>query len=80
MKKGPKDLKEGLPPLKYVADNWDRLPPYFDMMWDIKYGSQVFDNLYGILDKPHFYAALAEYGYDTEPVLRYARRKGYVTH
>ena len=77
MKKGPKNLLEGLPPLKQLKDNEDRLPPYFDMMWDIKYGSQVFDNLHGILSKPDFYAALANYGYDTSPIVRFAWRKGY---
>ena len=57
-------LLNNLPPLKNINSE-DRLPGYFDMMWDIKYGYQLFDYL-KMHNNPDVYSALAKHGYDAK--------------
>lgn len=74
MKHQPKNLTEGLTPPKRLHDT-TRLPQYFDTLWDIKWGSQVYSNLYGILEKEDFFRALAEHGFDAAAVRKYAENR-----
>ena len=55
-----------LPQLKNITSE-DRLPKYFDTMWDIKYGHQLFNYLKTHND-PDVYLALARYGYDAKKI------------
>lgn len=55
-----------LPPLKQI-DAQERLPRYFDMMWDIKYGYQLLEYLQ-TSNNPDVYAALARHGYDVKAI------------
>jgi hypothetical protein len=66
-KKTFKQIVEELKPLKVLTPEM-RLPGYFDLMWDIKYGYEVFKNTFGILDNADFYLALAEHGFDANEV------------
>lgn len=74
MKKPKKNLLMGLSPLKEITED-TVMPRYFDMMWDIKWGYQVLGNTFGILEKPAFYAALAEHGFDAAKVRKYAEMR-----
>ena len=57
---------KNLPSLKEV-DSQERLPSYFDMMWDIKYGYQLFEYLQ-TRNNPDIYAALTKHGYDAKKI------------
>lgn len=70
MKKGKKDLRADLPPLKRLEYD-TKLPRYFDLMWDIKYGDQIYENLYDVLSKEALYTALAEHGFDADSVRKW---------
>lgn len=69
MKKGKKDLIHGLKPLSRET----KMPQFFDTMWDIKWGFQIYDNLFGILHKEALYTALAEHGFDAESVRKWRK-------
>jgi hypothetical protein len=61
-----KEIYKNVPPPKQIRDCSDRMPAYFDTMWDIKYESQVYKNWCKVQEKPDFMLALAIYGYDAE--------------
>ena len=55
-------------------ESQERLPSYFDMMWDIKYGYQLFEYLQ-TRNNPDIYTALAKHGYDAKKIKeKYASR------
>lgn len=63
MKKTFKDILKELKPLKKLEDD-TKLPHYFDLMWDCKYGRDLKSG--GHLKKPSVNMALREYSYDIE--------------
>ena len=68
MKKPFNSFIKNLPSLKEV-DTQERLPSYFDMMWDIKYGYQLIEYL-KTHNNPDVYSALASHGYDAKKIKR----------
>ena len=50
-------------------ESQERLPSYFDMMWDIKYGYQLIEYL-KTHNNPDVYSALASHGYDAKKIKR----------
>ena len=66
------DFVAGLPKLKQV-DPKEKLPSYFDLMWDIKYGYQLIDNLKR-QNNPDIYSALAKYGYDAASIKKLTQK------
>ncbi len=61
-----KQAVDALPPLKMLTSD-DKLPYYFDLMWDIKYGYQLFEHL-KMNNNPDVYQKLAEHGYDVKAI------------
>lgn len=68
MKKPFKEFLNTLKELKNL-ESQEKLPSYFDMMWDIKYGYQLIEYL-KTHNNPDVYSALARYGYDAKKIKR----------
>ena len=68
MNKPFKEILNTLKELKKLEPQ-ERLPSYFDMMWDIKYGYQLIEYL-KMHDNPNVYSALARHGYDAKKIKR----------
>lgn len=67
MKKSKKTFNQFLATLPKLKDinPQERLPYYFDLMWDIKYGHQLLEYL-DTHNDPDIYSALARHGYDAK--------------
>ena len=64
-----KELLKDLPELKQLNPQ-ERLPQYFDTMWDIKFADQLIFQL-KTTNNPDIYSALARYGYDAKSIKKF---------
>ena len=69
MKKTFNDILSEVPKPKKITNSEIKMPPYFDLMWDIKYQYQIYQNYMGCLNNKKVLAALREHGYNVEHLL-----------